>query len=112
MTLQLVPIFRTAHLELKPRTAVPRIHAEFFPFAGLTHTARFRNDQLWIRISDLFMDAPQHVIHSLALILLAKIYRRSVVGMHYNNYRSFILGTVMQERARHARPFLGKGNLQ
>jgi hypothetical protein len=55
------------------------------------------------------MDAPHHVIHSLALILLAKIYRRSVVGPHYHNYRSFILGSVMQERARHARTTRGRG---
>jgi len=109
MTLQLEPIFRAAHLELKPRTSVPRIHTEFFPFAGLTHTARFRDEQLWIRVSDLFMDAPQHVVHSLALILLAKIYRRRVGPSHHNNYRSFILGPKMQERARHARSMRGRG---
>jgi hypothetical protein len=109
MKLQLLPIFRAAHLELKPRTPLPQIHTEFFPFAGLTHTARFRDEQLWIRVSDLFTDAPQHVVHSLALILLAKIYRRTVDDTHHNNYRSFILGNVMQERARHARTIRGRG---
>jgi hypothetical protein len=109
MTLQLEPIFRSAHLHLKPRTPVPAIRAEFFPFAGITHTARFRDEELKIRVSDLFMDAPQHVVYSLALILLAKIYRRRVDDTHHETYRSFILGTKMQERARTARSSRGRG---
>jgi len=109
MILQLEPIFRAAHLQLKPRTAVPTIHVEYFPFAGLTHTARFRDSKLWIRISDLFRDAPSNVLQSLALILLAKIYRRTVDDAHHQNYRSFILGAVMQERARSARTIRGRG---
>jgi len=109
MTLSLEPIFHAAHLKLKPRTRVPQMHVRFFPFAGLTHTARYRDEQLWIRVSDLFVDAPEQVVHSLALILLGKIYRRKVDTTHHETYRSFILGNAMQERARHARSTRGRG---
>ena len=35
-----------AHRELRPRTPIPEIKIEFFPFAGLNHTARLHENQL------------------------------------------------------------------
>jgi predicted metal-dependent hydrolase len=87
---------------------VPEIHAEFFPFAGLTHTARFRGNRLLIRVSDLFVDAPQPVVQALALILLAKLYRRQVASDLHATYRRFILRSEIQERARNARSERGR----
>ena len=55
----LEPIFQKAHLLLKPRTPLPEMRVEFFPFAGLTHTARLRENRLLIRVSDLLADAPE-----------------------------------------------------
>ena len=107
MTLE--PIFQKAHLQLKPRTPLPDISVEFFPFAGFTHTARLRENRLLIRVSDLLMDAPENVLGSLALILLAKIYRRSVDETHHATYRTFILDSDMQQRARTARTKRGRG---
>lgn len=106
--LELEPIFRTAHLQLKPRTPVPAMRVEFFPFAGLTHTARVRQDQVLIRVSDLLVDAPQCVLQALALIILAKLYRRTVDEEHHLTYRGFILGSEIQERARTARTVRGR----
>ena len=85
------------------------MHVEFFPFAGLTHTARLRENRLLIRVSDLLTDAPEEVLHSLALILLAKIYRRSVDDRYHSLYRAFILDSEMQQRARTARTIRGRG---
>jgi SprT-like family protein len=96
-------IFSTAHRELRPRTPIPEIKVEFFPFAGLNHTARLNEGRLTVRVSDLFTDAPSEVYHALALILLAKLYRKKVDSSHHNTYRSFILRTEIQERARAAR---------
>jgi hypothetical protein len=107
-SVQLDPIFRAAHLQLKPRTPVPQIEAEFFPFAGLTHTARYREDRLLIRVSDLFVDAPQPVIQALAVILLAKLYRRHVAGDIHDTYRRFVVRSEVQERARIARTERGR----
>jgi len=82
---------------------------EFFPFAGLTHTARLRENRLLIRVSDLLADAPEEVLRSLALILLAKIYRRRIDANHHALYRAFILNSEMQKRARTARTTRGRG---
>ena len=85
------------------------IKVEFFPFAGINHTARLNEGRLSVRISDLFEDAPDDVSHALALILLSKLYRRKVDAVVHRTYRSFILRNDIQERARIARTDRGRG---
>src|SRR5947208_7366476 len=92
-------IFRTAHRQLRPRTPVPEIKVEFYPFAGLNHTARLHQSRLIIRLSDIFTDAPAAICYSLALILLAKLYRKKIDGAYHRRYRMFILRDELQERA-------------
>jgi len=104
----LEPIFMAAHSELKPRTPLPTVTIEYFPFAGLNHTAQFRENHLKVRVSDLFVDAPRPVIHALALILLAKLYRRKLASDVHATYRGFILTADIQERARIARCSRGR----
>jgi hypothetical protein len=104
----LEPIFMAAHSELKPRTPPPTVAIEYFPFAGLNHTAQFRENHLKVRVSDLFVDAPRRVIHALALILLAKLYRRKLASEVHQIYRGFILSADIQERARVARCSRGR----
>jgi hypothetical protein len=96
-------IFEAAHRELRPRTPIPEMNIEFFPFAGLNHTARLQENQLKIRLSDIFTDAPADVYRALALILLAKLYRKKIDNSHHRIYRKFILSDDIQERARIAR---------
>jgi hypothetical protein len=43
-----------------------------------------------IRVSDIFIDAPDEIYHSLALILLAKLYRKRVDTAYHRTYRTFI----------------------
>lgn len=101
MTLE--EIFAAAHRQLRPRTAVPEITIEFFPFAGLNHTARLHENRLRIRVSDLFTEAPPDVYNALAQILLSKLYRKKIDTAHHRTYRNFILGDDIQTRARAAR---------
>ena len=100
---ELESIFKIAHRELRPRTPIPQIKIEFFPFAGLNHTARLHENHLAIRVSDVFTDAPPEVYRSLALILLAKLYRKKIDPSYHRAYRRFILTADIQERARIAR---------
>jgi len=103
-------IFTAAHRELKPRTSVPQIKVEFFPFAGINHTAHLNEGKLRIRVSDLFVEAPEEVHRALALILLGKLYRRKLDTSIHRTYRSFILRNEIQERARVARTLRGRAN--
>ena len=81
-------------------TPIPEIKIEFFPFAGLNHTARLHANRLIIRVSDIFTDAPEEIYRSLALILLAKLYRKKIDQSYHQTYRTFILSDKIQERAR------------
>jgi hypothetical protein len=96
-------IFHNAHRQLRPRTPVPEISVKFFPFAGLNHTARLHEGHLTIRVSDIFLDAPFDVYHSLALILLAKLYRKKIDAEYHRMYRLFILRGEIQQRVRDVR---------
>src|SRR5262245_22918174 len=96
----LVAIFKMAHREIRPRTPLPEFKIEFFPFVGLNHTARLHENQLIIRVSDIFADAPADIYRSLALILLGKLYRKKIDKTHHQTYRAFILSDKIQERAR------------
>jgi predicted metal-dependent hydrolase len=93
-------IFASAHRQLRPRTPLPEIKVEFFPFAGLNHTVRLHENRLAIRLSDIFADAPADVYQSLAFILLARLYRKTIDTLYYRTYRTFILAEDIQERAR------------
>ena len=93
-------IFENAHRELRPRTPVPELKVEFFPFAGLNHTARLHDNRLMIRVSDIFTDAPAEIYRSLALILLGKLYRKRIDQLYHRAYRTFILSEAIQERVR------------
>jgi hypothetical protein len=100
---ELESIFATAHRQLRPRTLLPEIRIEFFPFAGLNHTVRLHQNRLAIRLSDIFLDAPAEIYRSLAFILFAKLYRKTIDDFYYRHYRTFIMADHIQERARAAR---------
>jgi predicted metal-dependent hydrolase len=93
-------IFKTAHSQLRPRTPMPEIKIEFFPFAGLNHTVRLHENRLTVRMSDILADVPIEIYRSLALILLAKLYRKKIDHSYHRTYRTFILTDHIQERAR------------
>jgi len=99
----LAEIFKKAHRELRPRTPIPELRIEFFPFAGLNHTARLQRNRLIIRVSDVFTNAPAEIYRALALILLAKLYRKKIDQSHHLTYRAFVLSEEIQERARAVR---------
>jgi hypothetical protein len=111
-TFDLASVFKEAHQRLRPRTPLPDIRVEYFAFAGLNHTARFFDNRLLIRVSDIFVDAPREVMASLALILLAKLYRKKTDRAHHDSYRAFILRSEIQERARAARSSRGRAPRQ
>ena len=76
----------TAELEWICRSAIQGVYesfrdvpiqASFFPYVGLTHTIRRTGKGWMLRISDHCRNAPRMVIESIALILAAKVLRRT-----------------------------------
>jgi predicted metal-dependent hydrolase len=108
----LTDAFIRAHRQLRPGAPVPEIRAEFFPYAGLTHTIRRRSGQLSARVSDVLSSAPPEIFSAVASILLARLYRRRVDASLHERYRRYILSDAVQQRAHAARRTRGRRSLR
>ena len=84
---KLTEIFHEAYSELRPRTPAPPMHVRFYPFVSINNTIRLRQGELYIRLSDLLEGAPDTVLHAIAHILLAKLYRKPVDRAQSARYR-------------------------
>ncbi len=105
-------IFQRAYRELRPRAAMPEIHVRFFPFASINNTVRLRDGKLYFRISDLLEAAPESVLHAIAHILIAKIYRKEIDAQHAARYRKYVGSRAISEKAHLVRQIRGRKLLE
>jgi hypothetical protein len=105
---RLQEIFVAAYRELRPRAAIPDLHIQFFAFSNINNTIRARDGKILVRLSDLLAGAPDDVLHAIAHILLAKLYRKQIEPRHASRYRRYLgrkdvarkAHLVRQERGR------------
>jgi hypothetical protein len=109
---KLAKIFDEAYRELRPRTSAPPLHVCFYPFVSINNTIRLRQGELFIRLSDLLEGAPETVLHSIAHILLAKLYRQPVDRAHSARYRRYIAGHDVAAKARLVRQMRGRKHIR
>jgi hypothetical protein len=81
----------------------PEFSVEFYPYAGLTHTVRVRNETAHVRVSDVLRGAPTAVIEGIAAILLARLYKRRAPVEMQLDYRSFAATALMSSRMQRLR---------
>ncbi len=101
-------IFKHAYRELRPRAAMPEIEVRFFPFANVNNTVRLRDGKLLFRISDLLEGAPESVLHAIAHILIAKIYRKDIDPVQAARYRRYVGSHAMSQKAHLVRQMRGR----
>ncbi|MGH9942392.1 MAG: SprT-like domain-containing protein [Pyrinomonadaceae bacterium] len=82
-------LFLDAFRQLEPKRPLPAVEVRFYPYAGLNHTIRLRSGRVYVRVSDIFRDAPMNVHRALAFILVAKLLRRVTPQVHDRVYRDF-----------------------
>jgi hypothetical protein len=107
-----VDIFHRAYRELRPRAAIPEIHVRFFPFASINNTVRLREGKLYFRISDLLEAAPETVLHAIAHILIAKIYRKDIDPHHAARYRKYVGSRAVTEMEHRVRQLRGRKRIE
>lgn len=66
--------FETFDKHRKP----PEIEVVFYPYVGINHTIRVRGGKVLVRIAEICRDLPASAQRALALILVAKLYRKRV----------------------------------
>jgi len=108
---QLTEIFQAAYRDLRPRTPAPVIDARFYPFVSINNTIRLRQGDLYIRISDLLEGAPETVLHSIAHILLAKLYRKPIDRAQGARYRRYVSSHDISAKARIVRQVRGRKHI-
>ena len=105
---QLNPLFVDAFRQLEPQRPTPAIEVRFYPYAGLNHTIRLRSGRVYVRLSDIFRDAPPNVQRALAFILVAKLLRRRTPQMHERVYRDYATSPHVLRAADLARQQRGR----
>jgi hypothetical protein len=108
----LTEIFHAAYRELRPRTPAPPLHLRFYPFVSINNTIRMRDGELYVRLSDLLEGAPESVLHSIAHILLAKLYRKPIDRAHGARYRRYVASHDVSAKARLVRQMRGRKHIR
>jgi SprT-like family len=96
---QVQRIFIETAEELRLARSPQVLHVEFYPFVGINHTIRFRHGELFVRMSDLFQDAPPEIIRSLSIMLFSKLFRRRIPAAVNAAYRSYVNSIEMKEKS-------------
>lgn len=109
---ELTEIFNAAFAELRPRTPAPPMHIRFYPFVSINNTIRLRETELYIRLSDLLEGAPKPVLHAIAHILLAKLYRKPIDRAQSARYRRYIASHDLSAKARLVRQMRGRKHIR
>lgn len=89
------------------REPLPKVHASFYPYAGLSSTIRLRNGLIYARVSDVMEDSPPAVLFALAMILVAKLYRRKPGAEYEKAYRDYAASAEVMAAAEAVRKTRG-----
>src|SRR5258706_737227 len=108
VTAKLAEILHAAYRELRPRAPIPAMHVRFYSFVSINNTIRMRQGELYVRVSDLLEGAPEPVLHAIAHILLAKLYRKPVDRTLSARYRRYIASHHISAKPRLVRQIRGR----
>src|ERR1051325_5436020 len=108
MSTRLLPIFHQAYRELRPRAPMPEFEARFYPFSNVNNTIRVRDGRILARVSDLLEGAADDVLHAIAHILVAKLYRKPIDSRLNKRYRDHVGGKAVRNKAELIRQMRGR----
>lgn len=92
-------IFTKAFLKWNPSASLPKIEIRYYPYSTLTHTIRYRQDIIKVRINHLFKNAPNAVLEAVAHILFSKLYQHRTPAEALDRYHRFVEGNQHRFRA-------------
>jgi hypothetical protein len=86
---ELTSIFQSIHKKYFPRK-LKKIDAKFFSFRRIKHSIEWTPFHIRIKVSHYFKDAPHSIMEILAIILIARIYKRRVDSSIRKKYREYL----------------------
>jgi len=87
---------------------MPELAVEFYPFASINNNIRMREGKLFVRLSDMLEGAPENILHAIAHILLAKMYRKPIEREQATRYRRYISSHDIRDKATLLRQIRGR----
>jgi hypothetical protein len=100
-------IFQHEYRILRPRAPIPSMQVRFRRFTSLNTTIRLREGKIFANLSDLLEGAPESVLHAIAHILLAKLYRKPIDAAHGLRYKRFSSSTAVSRQVERIRTVRG-----
>ena len=91
---------------------MPEFQARFYPFSNVNNTVRLREGRVLARISDLLEGAPDAVLHAIAHILVAKLYRKPIDPRLNKRYREHVNGKAVRTKAELIRQMRGRKRIE
>lgn len=88
------------------------MHIRFYPFVSINNTIRLRHGEIYVRLSDLLEGAPEPILHAIAHILLAKLYRKPVNRIQGARYRRYVASHEISSKARLVRQMRGRKHIR
>ena len=82
-------LFSEAFRQLGGNGSRLEIEVRFYPYAGINHKIRLRSGRVYVRLSDIFENAPADVHRALAFILVAKLLSKRTPEIHERVYRAY-----------------------
>jgi hypothetical protein len=110
--MDLVEIFQKEYRALRPRAPIPELTARFYPFTNVNNTIRLREGRLIVRLSDILEGAPEPVLHAIAHILLAKLFRKPIDRGVSQRYRRHVGSESVLNRAEQMRSLRGRKRIE
>jgi predicted metal-dependent hydrolase len=106
--LDVTRIFQEEYRLLRPRAPMLPFHIRFRRFVSLNTTIRLREGELHVSLSDILESAPESVLHAIAHILIAKIYKKPIDPGHNNRYKRFQYSEPVARRTEQIRSTRGQ----
>jgi hypothetical protein len=91
-------LFHRLYTRLGGSGRPPQFVVEFYPYAGLAHTIRLRDEVAHVRLSDVLRKAPRTVIEAIGTILVSRMLRRPTPREWLAEYRVFSLAPKTRRR--------------
>ena len=105
---EVVIIFEQEYRALRPRAPMPPFDIRFRRFTSLNTTIRLREGRIKVSLSDILEGAPESILHAIAHILLAKLYRKPIDAHHNNRFRRFATSDAVVRQSERIRQTRGR----
>jgi predicted metal-dependent hydrolase len=101
-------IFQEEYRALRPRAPMPPFDIRFRRFTSLNTTIRLREGRIKVSLSDILEGAPEPILHAIAHILIAKLYRKPIDAAHNNRYRRYATSEAVVRQSERIRQTRGR----